>query len=204
MTDSKQGNIYIIEDDTSIRNTLNKILTASGYQVNIFSSPKLFLESNIIHPAVIILDMILPDMYGTNIQKELMKNNESAPIIFISGESPLDQAVFAMKHGAIDFLVKPFDINELIGSIEKGLKIDLQNINRSIQQELLNEKLNSLTNREYQVYELLLKGLNNQEIMKQLSISLPTTKQYKSTVMQKLDIKSFSQLVELHNQIIAR
>jgi FixJ family two-component response regulator len=199
MTDSLRGNIYIIEDDPSIRNTLKKILTSSGHQVSVFSSPQLFFSTTILHPAVIILDMILPDTHGTNIQQELMKNNESAPIIFMSGEScPLDKAIFAMKHGAIDFLVKPFDINELLLAIENGLKLDLQNIKQLNQQELLKQKLSVLTNREYQVYELLLKGLNNQEIMDQLEISLPTTKQYKTSVMRKLNVKSFSQLVELH------
>lgn len=199
MTDSIKGNIYIIEDDASIRNTLQKILTSSGYQVCVFSSHKLFLDTKIEHPAVIILDMILPDMNGTDIQKELLEDNESAPIIFMSGESPLDNAIFAMKHGAIDFLVKPFDINDLISAIENGLRVDLQNIRRLNQQELLNQKLCTLTNREHQVYELLLKGLNNQEIMNKLNISLPTTKQYKTAVMRKLNINSFSQLIELHS-----
>ncbi|MEY4211673.1 MAG: Tetrathionate response regulatory protein TtrR [Pseudomonadota bacterium] len=199
MTNSK-GNVYIVEDDDSIRKALNHTLNIAGYNVRTFSIPTQFLSNlNIEHPAVIILDMLLPEMSGISVQIEILKNYQSIPIIFISGESSLDQAIFAMKHGAIDFLIKPFLTKDLIPVIEKGLGIDLKNINQKKQQESLNEKLKALTSRELEVYQLLLKGFSNQEIMNELNLALPTTKQYKSQVMRKLKIKSFSELIELNN-----
>lgn len=199
MTYSK-GNVYIVEDDDSIRKALTNALNSGGYSVKSFSTPNSFLSNtDIEHPAVIVLDMLLPEMSGIGVQIEILKTHQSIPIIFISGESSVDQAIFAMKHGAIDFLIKPFLTKDLIPLIEKGLAIDLKNIDQKKQQESLNQKLNTLTNREFEVYQLLLKGFNNQEIMNELNLALPTTKQYKVQVMRKLKIKSFSELIELNN-----
>jgi FixJ family two-component response regulator len=96
-------------------------------------------------------------------------------------------------------LIKPFETPDLIPVIEKGLAIDLENINQEKQQELLSQKLNTLTNRELEVHQLLLKGFNNQEIMSELNLALPTTKQYKIQVMRKLKIKSISELIDFNN-----
>lgn len=199
MTHSK-GNVYIVEDDDSIRKALTNTLNSAGYSVKSFSTPNSFLSNiDIKHPAVIVLDMLLPETSGIGVQIEILKIHQSIPIIFISGESSVDQAVFAMKHGAIDFLLKPFLTKDLIPVIEKGLAIDLKNIDQKKQQESLSQKLNALTNREFEVYQLLLKGFNNQEIMSELNLALPTTKQYKVQIMRKLEIKSFSELIELNN-----
>lgn len=189
--------VYIVGDDDSVRKALTKALSSMGYNVHSFSTPKSFYLTNIERPAVIILDMLLPDISGIGVQIEILKSDQSIPIIFISGESSVDQVIFAMKHGAIDFLLKPFLTKDLIPIIEKGLAIDSKNITKKQQQEALNQKLNTLTSRELEVYQLLLKGLNNQEIMKTLNLALPTTKQYKAQVMRKLNIKKFSELFEL-------
>jgi FixJ family two-component response regulator len=195
-----EKNVYIVEDNDSVRKALTNTLKSAGYNVNSFSTPNSFLSiSDINRPAVIILDMLLPEMSGISLQLEILKKYQSIPIIFISGESAVDQAIFAMKHGAIDFLIKPFETPGLIPVIEKGLAIDLENINQEKQQELLSQKLNTLTNRELEVYQLLLKGFNNQEIMSELNLALPTTKQYKIQVMRKLKIKSISELIDFNN-----
>jgi FixJ family two-component response regulator len=195
-----EKNVYIVEDNDSVRKALTNTLKSAGYNVNSFSTPNSFLSiSDINRPAVIILDMLLPEMSGISLQLEILKKYQSIPIIFISGESAVDQAIFAMKHGAIDFLIKPFETPDLIPVIEKGLAIDLENINQEKQQELLSQKLNTLTNRELEVYQLLLKGFNNQEIMSELNLALPTIKQYKIQVMRKLKIKSISELIDFNN-----
>lgn len=195
-----EKNVYIVEDNDSVRKALTNSLKSAGYSVNSFSTPNSFLSiTDLERPAVIVLDMLLPEMSGISVQVEILKKYESIPIIFISGESAVDQAIFAMKHGAIDFLIKPFTTPDLIPVIEKGLTIDLEHINQQKQQEILSQKLNTLTNRELEVYQLLLKGFNNQEIMNELNLALPTTKQYKIQVMRKLKIKSMSELIDFNN-----
>ena len=120
----------------------------------------------------------------------LLEKNINPPIIFISGEASIQQSVDAMKQGAIEFLVKPFDIDELINAVTKAIRIELKEIN-------LNVLLKNLSPRELEVYNLLLQGLNNQELIDKLHLSLPTVKQYKSEVMRKLKVNSLSKLIEL-------
>ena len=120
----------------------------------------------------------------------LLEKNINPPIIFISGEASNQQSVDAMKQGAIEFLVKPFDIDELINAVTKAIRIELKEIN-------LNVLLKNLSPRELEVYNLLLQGLNNQELIDKLHLSLPTVKQYKSEVMRKLKVNSLSKLIEL-------
>ncbi|MGV1046269.1 response regulator transcription factor [Limnohabitans sp.] len=119
------------------------------------------------------------------------------PVIYISGESSLPQTVQAMKLGPLDFLVKPFTREELLTVVAKGIEKDRQLMQNMITKARIDESLRQLSPRENQVHSLLLKGLNNAEIMEQLQISLPTTKQYKSEVMRKLGVRSLSQLIAL-------
>ncbi len=191
------ANIYIIDDDDSMRTTLESILTAMSYNVKSFSNPTDFLKIDIERPAIIILDMILPDITGIYLQIELLKQNNTPPIIFISGDSTTEQIILAMKQGAIDFLPKPFGIKALIKAIKNGLKNEEKLVERLENQKILSEKLSLLTNRELQVYNLLIKGFNNQELMEELNVSLPTIKQYKMQVMQKLNTPSLSKLIQL-------
>lgn len=119
-----------------------------------------------------------------------MEKNINPPIIFISGEASIQESIDAMKQGAIEFLVKPFEIDTLIAAVNNAIKIELKEIN-------LNFLLKNLSPREFEVYNLLLQGLNNQELIDKLHLSLPTVKQYKSEVMRKLKVNSLSKLIEL-------
>ena len=117
----------------------------------------------------------------------LLEKNINAPIIFISGEASIQESIDAMKQGAIEFLVKPFEIDTLIAAVNNAIKIELKEIN-------LNFLLKNLSPRELEVYNLLLQGLNNQELIDKLHLSLPTVKQYKSEVMRKLKAVSYTHL----------
>ena len=141
-------------------------------------------------PAIVIADIQLPDISGVDLHRMLMKKNINPPIIFISGEASIQESIDAMKQGAIEFLVKPFEIDTLIAAVNNAIKIELKEIN-------LNFLLKNLSPRELEVYNLLLQGLNNQELIDKLHLSLPTVKQYKSEVMRKLKVNSLSKLIEL-------
>jgi len=134
--------------------------------------------------------MRLPHSSGVELHKQLAKLGLDIPIIFISGESSIQQSIDAMKQGAIEFLVKPFDTKDLINAVEKAIYIELKKVN-------LMTLLKNLSPRENQVYGLLIQGLNNNELMEKINISLPTVKQYKSEVMRKLGVKSLSELINL-------
>ena len=187
----KTVTIYLIEDDASQRDSIESLLVYKGYIVKSYSAANNFLKNvPFERPAIVISDIRLPDISGVELYQALIEKNINIPIIFISGEASIQQSIDAMKQGAIEFLVKPFEIDELINAITKAIHIELKEIN-------LNLLIENLSPREREVYKLLLKGHNNQELIDKLHLSLPTVKQYKSEVMRKLNVKSLSRLIEL-------
>jgi len=187
----KKITIHLIEDDVSQRDSIESLLAFKGFITKSYSTAKDFLQTlPFERPAIVIVDIQLPDISGVDLHRMLLEKNINPPIIFISGEASIQQSVDAMKQGAIEFLVKPFDIDELINAVTKAIRIELKEIN-------LNVLLKNLSPRELEVYNLLLQGLNNQELIDKLHLSLPTVKQYKSEVMRKLKVNSLSKLIEL-------
>jgi len=188
--------IFLIEDDSSQRKSIESLLEFKGLIVKSFKNANDFLSyHDVTRPSVLISDMRLPDLSGIELYKALINKGENIPIIFISGESSIQQSIDAMKQGAIEFLVKPFDINDLTNAIEKATRIEYKRVN-------LKTLLKNLSPREKQVFDLLIQGLNNSELMKKINVSLPTAKQYKSEVMRKLGVKSLSELMNLSNQTV--
>jgi two-component system, LuxR family, response regulator FixJ len=187
----KKITIHLIEDDVSQRDSIESLLAFKGFITKSYSTANDFLQTlPFERPAVVIADIQLPDISGVDLHRMLMEKNINPPIIFISGEASIQESIDAMKQGAIEFLVKPFEIDTLIAAVNNAIKIELKEIN-------LNFLLKNLSPREFEVYNLLLQGLNNQELIDKLDLSLPTVKQYKSEVMRKLKVNSLSKLIEL-------
>jgi FixJ family two-component response regulator len=187
----KKITIHLIEDDVSQRDSIESLLAFKGFITKSYSTANDFLQTlPFERPAIVIADIQLPDISGVDLHRMLMEKNINPPIIFISGEASIQESIDAMKQGAIEFLVKPFEIDTLIAAVNNAIKIELKEIN-------LNFLLKNLSRREFEVYNLLLQGLNNQELIDKLHLSLPTVKQYKSEVMRKLKVNSLSKLIEL-------
>ena len=187
----KKITIHLIEDDVSQRDSIESLLAFKGFITKSYSTAKDFLQTlPFERPAIVITDIQLPDISGVDLHRMLLEKNINPPIIFISGEASIQESIDAMKQGAIEFLVKPFEIDILIAAVNNAIKIELNEIN-------LNFLLKNLSPRELEVFNLLLQGLNNQELIDKLHLSLPTVKQYKSEVMRKLKVNSLSKLIEL-------
>ena len=192
--------IFLIDDDESMRTALKGMLEFLGFQVHVYASAIEFLKVSMqAAPAVIITDMQMPDMSGVELQAELLKRGRQIPIIFISGESTLPQTISAMKQGAIEFLLKPFERDQLLSAVVRGLEQDVAYMRSYVVQTTLAEGLKGLSPREREVFELLAIGFNNLQIQEKLNISLPTAKQYKSEVMRKLNLSSLAHLMALKN-----
>ena len=192
--------IFLIDDDESMRTVLKGMLEFLGFQVHVYASAIEFLKVSMqAAPAVIITDMQMPDMSGVELQAELLKRGRQIPIIFISGESTLPQTISAMKQGAIEFLLKPFERDQLLSAVVRGLEQDVAYMRSYVVQTTLAEGLKGLSPREREVFELLAVGFNNLQIQEKLNISLPTAKQYKSEVMRKLNLSSLAHLMALKN-----
>ncbi|WP_114652338.1 response regulator transcription factor [Polynucleobacter necessarius] len=121
---TKVGHIYLIDDDESMRTSLSRMLKDVGYIVEDFSSAVTFLEHSVpVAPAVILLDMQMPDMTGIDLQEKLFQLGRKTPIIFISGQSHPHQIVKSLKRGAVDFLFKPFNLEDLLKAVADALDL---------------------------------------------------------------------------------
>jgi len=191
------GHIYLIDDDESMRTSLARMLGEVGYQVQEYASATDFLEKSLpLAPAVILLDMQMPDITGLELQKELLSLGRKTPIVFISGQSHPHQIVQALKNGAIDFLFKPFNLEELLQAINEALKFDQRQL-KSLTKEIETKKNYALlTPREKEVSALLVKGFLNKEIAQQLGISKATIKVHKARVIEKMQVTSMQDLVK--------
>ncbi|NCZ85392.1 MAG: response regulator, partial [Burkholderiaceae bacterium] len=119
------GTIYLIDDDDAIRRSLSRMLADVGYDVFDYNSATSFLSnSRVVSPAVILLDMQMPDLSGLELLDCLEKNGSTTPIIFLSGQSHPQQIVKGLKKGAFDFLFKPFNLEELLNAIQTALEYD--------------------------------------------------------------------------------
>jgi FixJ family two-component response regulator len=194
--------VYLIEDNLKMQQSIENMLGFLGYKVISFSNGGDFLAAQLQDaPAVVVTDMRMPDISGVELQAELIKRGRNLPIIFISGESTLAQGILAMQQGAIEFLTKPFEREEFLAAIVRGLELDAKNVRSFLQKQSFEQQLQSLAPREREAFELLALGYSNAQIQEALQISLSTAKQYKSEVMRKLNLRSLAQLISLKKQV---
>ncbi|MCF7968708.1 MAG: response regulator [Methylococcaceae bacterium] len=194
---SPAGHVYLIEDHDDLRIGLVKMLQNYGFVVYSFSRAIEFLDASLNDsPAVIITDMRMPEMSGVELQATLLGQGRKTPILFISGESTVEQSVKAMKQGAFEFLIKPFSQNALLEAVRRGIEKDLVNKASAYAVASLDNRLNALSPREREVFWLLTKGYNNKQLVNELGVSLATAKQYKAQVIQKMGVRSISEMVE--------
>jgi len=190
------GHVLLVDDDTGLRESIASVLRFAGYKVQAWDSAAAFLqEVPAVAPAVLVADMRMPGMTGVEMHAILRQRGFAFPVVYISGESTVAQSVRAMKQGAFDFLVKPFGRDELLVVVAAALERDRQQMQHKIRIARADAARASLSPRQRQVHDLLIKGFGNREIMDALSISLPTAKQYKSEVLQKLGVRSLSELI---------
>lgn len=193
------GTIYLIDDDDAIRRSLSRMLADVGYDVFDYNSATSFLSnSRVVSPAVILLDMQMPDLSGLELLDCLEKNGSTTPIIFLSGQSHPQQIVKGLKKGALDFLFKPFNLEELLNAIQTALEYDRKQFKRILKTSEIKQNFLLLTPREKEVFSLLVSGLMNKEIAQQLGTTDATIKVHKARVMEKMRAGSVQDLVRFH------
>ncbi len=193
---TKAGHIYLIDDDESIRLSMARMLKDVGYVVEDFSSAKSFLDHSLpVAPAVILLDMQMPDVSGLDLQERLLQLGRKTPIVFVSGQSHPHQIVTSLKKGAIDFLFKPFNLEDLLRAIADALEFDRLQFKRLSKEVEAKKDYATLTPREKEVCFWLVKGLLNKDIAVKLGTTDATIKVHKARVMDKMNVESVQTLV---------
>lgn len=191
----------MVDDDASYRASLTDAFSSLGYQVHPFDCATSFLENqDIFWPAVLVSDMRMPGKSGVELQQSLVDAALGIPIVFISGESTVQEAITGLKMGAIDFLQKPFAMEALVAAVEKSLENQRVSLAKSYKSIAREEKLKRLAPREREVCELMVLGYANPKIAFQLYLSIETVKQYKKNIYQKLGIEDLAGLIAFMRQ----
>ena len=190
--------IFIIDDDPSARRGVTRLVCAAGLNAESFPSAEDFLASGKGDaPGCIVLDVRMPEMTGPELQVELGKAGHCLPIIFLSGHADVPIAAKAMKHGAVDFLTKPVDRDDLLEAIRVSLEKDEENRAWEAEHADAQARIEELTPREREVMTWVITGMLNKQIAGELDISEETVKIHRGRVMQKLGLVSVAELVRL-------
>jgi FixJ family two-component response regulator len=190
--------VVVVDDDVSVRESLELLIENEGWKPALFESAERFLARlpNLV-PSCLILDVNLPDLSGLDIQQRISDEKFATPIIFITGYGDIPTSVRAMKAGAAEFLTKPLDDAIVLQAIREAVLRGQASLKQDGAQRQLQERLDSLTKREREVMNLVVKGLMNKQVGYELDISEITVKAHRGRVMEKMHATTVVDLVNM-------
>jgi FixJ family two-component response regulator len=206
VTDKQQTPIvFIVDDDVSVRESLELLVATAGWRPETFASAQDFLvRPRVSVPNCLVLDVTLPGLDGLELQNRIAADRNDMPIIFISGYGDVPMTVKAMKAGAMEFLTKPFNAEVLLGAIRDAIERSRAALARASELQVLHERYRLLTSREREVMELVVAGLLNKQIAGQLCITEITVKAHRGQAMRKMGADSLADLVTMAAHLHAR
>ena len=190
--------VYVVDDDLDVLKAIARLLESSGLNVATFASPHQFLQSYDRNaPGCLLLDLALPGLNGLDVQRVLEQQASVLPIVFLTGRGDIAASVQAMKHGAADFLTKPIDDTALIAAVQEALARAQVVRPAHMERERIGKSLAMLTERERQVFELIVAGRLNKEIAAVLGTTEKTIKFHRGNLMRKMGARVVADLVKL-------
>src|SRR6267378_4146037 len=190
--------VFVVDDDISVRESLESLIRCAGWQPETFASAEEFIaHPRPFVPSCLVLDVSLPDLNGLDLQKRVAADRSDMPIIFITGYGDVPMAVQAMKAGAVEFLTKPFGDDVLLSAIRNAIERSQTALSRQAERRVLQASYASLSRREREVLALVVSGLLNKQVGDELGISEITVKAHRGQVMRKMQADSLADLVNM-------
>jgi len=194
--------VFVVDDDRSVREGLVDLINSVGMKVEAFSSAQDFLKCKLPDtPACVVLDVRLPGPSGLDLQRQLGRSEHPIPVIFITGHGDIPMSVRAMKDGAVEFLTKPFRDQDLLDAIRQALDSDRAAREQRAKATELRRRYESLTPREREVMQLVVRGMLNKQIASELGASEITIKMHRGQVMHKMKAESVVELLHMSEAI---
>jgi two-component system response regulator FixJ len=194
--------LYIVDDDEPVRRALSLLARSEGLEAEAFDGGAAFLAAiEGVNPETLsgclLLDICMPDTSGLEVQREILRRGIQLPVIVITGHGDVPTAVQAMKGGALDFVEKPLDVDDLLVRIRSCLSGETARRQTAQGRQLARQRVALLTPREREVMQGIVAGLRNKEIARELAISFRTVELHRAKVMEKLDARSPSDVVRI-------
>ena len=190
--------VCVVDDDQSVRRGLRRLLKSAGYAAETFASAEDYLTREIFEGSIcLVLDVRMPGLKGPGLQEALEKRGACEQIVFLTGHGDVPTATRAMKKGAVDFLTKPFDDEELILAVKRALERAEEQLRRHGERREARRRIDKLTPREFEVFRFVIIGLLNKQIAAELRTAEKTIKVHRGRVMQKLGVTSVADLVRI-------
>ena len=190
--------VFVVDDDVSVRESLEPLIRYEGWQTEVFESAMKFLaRPRLVAPSCLVLDVTLPGVDGLELQRLIGVERLDMPIIFITGHGDVPMTVRAMKAGALEFLTKPLDTEVLLSAIRLAIERSQTALTQEAQMRALWDRYTSLSSRQREVMALVVRGRSNKEIGSELGISEITVKAHRGNAMRKMNAKSLAELVTM-------
>lgn len=200
--ETDQPIVFVVDDDESVCQSLTWLIESVGIRVETFASAAEFLQRDRYDgPACLVLDVRMPGLSGLELQNQLTAVGRDMPIIFITGHGNVSMSVRAMKAGAVDFIEKPFEDQVLLDALNRSLEKDRQAKRNQAEIGNIQQRVDSLTPREREVFKLVVGGMLNKQIAFELGTTERTIKAHRARVMQKMQARSLADLVRLADKV---
>lgn len=199
---SDEATIFVVDDDPFALRIVGQILRTAGYSVEVFDGARAFLASEPFgRHGCVVLDMSMPDLTGLDLQEVIAERGGTLPVVFITGSSDVRSSVRAMKGGAVDFLLKPVDSDELLAAVGRAVSQSVRARAAKAARSSAEARFSQLTPREREVCELVARGMLNKQVAAELGMSEATVKVHRARVMEKLELGSVAELSALMERL---
>jgi RNA polymerase sigma factor (sigma-70 family) len=195
---NSEPTVFLVDDEASVLRALSRLLRSAGLNVETFGSPQEFLERHDPNAhGCLVLDVAMPGLNGLDLQRFLAAKGTELPVIFLTGQGDIPMSVEAMKQGAVDFLTKPKNDEDLLAAIRAGIDKDRANRQAKAERSRIQQQLATLTPREREVLRYIIAGRLNKQVAADLGIVEKTIKVHRARIMKKMNVQSLAELVRV-------